>query len=169
MHEVVFDVETSGLSPATGGRVIEIAAVAIGSGGIMTEFSTLIDVDCHIHRAAHEVHGISRTMLRGHPAPREAWQQFIGFVGKAELIAHNARFDAAFLHAELRRLDLTLSNPVRCSLLESRRRFPRLSSHRLESVARHVLGGIPDDCRLHRALGDARLLARVWVAMGRLD
>lgn len=165
MRDVIFDVETSGLSPASGGRVIEIGAVAVLDGKSIAEFSTLIDVDCTIHWAAERVHGINRTMLRGQPGPREAWQEFINFAGPSRLVAHNARFDAGFLHAELSRLDLKLSNPIFCSLVESRRRFPRLPSHRLEAVARHVLGGIPDDCRLHRALDDARLLARVWAAM----
>jgi DNA polymerase III subunit epsilon len=41
----------------------------------------------------------------------------------------------------------------------------RLPSHRLEAVARYLLGEIPADCRLHRALDDARLAARVWLAL----
>jgi DNA polymerase-3 subunit epsilon len=165
MTLVCFDVETSGLSPATGGRVIEIGAVSIRQGTIDAEFSTLIQVDCAIHWAAERVHGISRAMLRGQPSPAEIWPDFLAFVGDAPLVAHNARFDERFLRFELEQLGMTLRNPVHCSLVASRRNFPRLQSHRLEAVARHVLGEIPSDCRLHRALGDARLLARVWVAM----
>jgi len=164
-REVVLDVETSGLSPARGDRVIEIGAVALQGGRIVAEFSTLIEVDCSIHWAAERVHGINRRMLRGQPAPPQAWPAFLSFADDAPLIAHNASFDAGFLRAELERLGLALRNPVRCSLQASRHRFPRLANHRLETVARHVLGEIPADCRLHRALGDARLLARVWTAM----
>jgi DNA polymerase-3 subunit epsilon len=162
---IIFDVETSGLSPSTGGRVIEIGAAAVVAGEIEAEFSTLIHVDCDIHWAAERVHGISRAMLRGQPSPAEVWPAFLDFAGNAPLVAHNARFDESFLRFELERLGMVLRNPIHCSLIASRRRFPRLANHRLETVARHVLGEIPADCRLHRALGDARLLARVWVGM----
>lgn len=162
---VVVDVETSGLSPQRGDRVIEIGAVAVSDGSVGEEFHTLIDVDCRIHWAAERVHGISRSMLIGNLMPEYAWESFLEFVRDSPLVAHNARFDLAFIRHEAARIGRCLGNQVHCSLELSRRRFPNLASHKLEAVARHLLGGIPEDCRLHRALGDARLLARVWVAM----
>ncbi|MCM2263751.1 MAG: 3'-5' exonuclease [Desulfuromonadales bacterium] len=162
MRLIFFDVETSGLSPARGDRVIEIGAVAVRGGEVEAEFSTLIEVDCEIHWAAHQVHGISLPMLVGKPRPEEVWPAFLAFAGNTPLIAHNAPFDTRFLRYELDLLGLPLDNSIHCSLVASRSHFPRLASHRLEEVARHVLGAIPADCRLHRALGDARLLARIW-------
>ena len=47
----------------------------------------------------------------------------------------------------------------------ARQRLPHLPNHRLETVARHLLGELPEECRLHRALDDARLAARVWLAL----
>jgi DNA polymerase III epsilon subunit family exonuclease len=164
VRQIFFDVETSGLSPANGDRVIEIGAVAVAGEQIEAEFSTLIGVGCDIHWAAQRVHGISPAMLRGQPLPEEVWPAFLGFAANAPLIAHNAPFDARFLRHELGGLGLRLNNAIHCSLEASRRHFPSLASHRLEVVARHVLGDIPADCRMHRALGDARLLARIWVA-----
>ena len=38
-------------------------------------------------------------------------------------------------------------------------------NNKLESVARYVPDKIVVVCRLHRALGDARLVARIWIAM----
>jgi len=165
MRKIFFDTETSGLSPTRGDRVIEIGAVAVRGGEIEAEFSTLIAVDCDIHWAAQRVHGISQTMLKGQPKPGEVWPAFLEFVGDAPLIAHNAPFDTRFLNHELTLLCLSLNNRIYCSLSESRRHFPRLMNHRLEEVAMHVLGEIPADCRRHRALGDARLLARVWAGV----
>jgi DNA polymerase-3 subunit epsilon len=162
MRQVFFDVETSGLSPACGARVIEIGAVAMRDGSVEGEFATLVSVDCEIHWAALRVHGIRPAMLRGQPPPTEVWPAFLAFAAGAPLIAHNAPFDSRFLRHELGALGLELDNPVHCSLVASRRHFPRLTSHRLEEVARHVLGAIPADCQMHRALGDARLLARIW-------
>lgn len=165
---VCVDVETSGLSAARGDRVIEIGAVLVEDNRITNEFGTLIDAGCAIHWAAQRVHGISAAMLRGQPGPEEAWTGFMEFIADATLVAHNARFDTGFIRHELARMGIGLANQSICTVELSRRLYPRLPSHRLETVARHVLGEIPADCRLHRALGDARLLARMWVKMGNL-
>jgi DNA polymerase III subunit epsilon len=162
---IAVDVETSGLSPFQGGRVIEVAAVALQDGRIVAEYATLIDVACEIHPGAARVHGITRRMLQGQPAPEEAWRGFLEFVENSPLIAHNAGFDIRFIRHELARLGVSLLNQSICTLSLARRRYPQLKNHRLESVARHVLGGIPSGLCLHRALGDARLAAMVWVEM----
>lgn len=159
------DVETSGLSQYGSDRVIEYAAVKIYNGEIVSEFSTLIYAPCPIHHEAKRVHGITREMLHDKPKPDDAWLLFLEVVGKAPLIAHNAKFDMGFIRHELARMGKRLSNKSICTLRLARKRYPRLTSHKLESVARHVLGEIPADCRLHSALGDARLVARIWMAM----
>lgn len=164
---ICLDVETTGLSPHRGDRVIEVAAIMVERDGVVEEFTTLIDVECRIHRHAEQVHGISRAMLAGHPKPEEVWHRFREFIGTAPLVAHNARFDLSFIRHEMGRLGLGLHNPEICTVKLSRKLYPHLPSHRLESVARHVLGRIPADCRLHRAEDDARLLAWVWMEMGR--
>ena len=167
MHSryVAIDVETSGISPLRGSRVIEVAAVELRTGEIVSEFVSLINVVCDIHPGAARVHGITRRMLRGSPEPEEVWRGFLEFVRNSPLIAHNASFDLGFVRYELGRLGLSLPNRGICTLQLARRSLPQLSSHRLESVARNLLGCIPDDCHLHRALGDARLAARVWLAL----
>jgi DNA polymerase III subunit epsilon len=162
---VAIDVETSGISLLRGSRVIEVAAVELRGGKVVAEFASLINVVCDIHPAATRVHGITRRMLHGSPGPDEVWRGFLDFAGNSPLIAHNASFDLGFVRHELGLLRLSLPNRGICTLRLARRSLPQLSSHRLESVARNVLGGIPDDCRLHRALGDARLAARVWLAL----
>lgn len=159
------DVETSGLSPARGDRVIEYAVVKISRGEIVAEYSTLINAPCEIHFGAQRVHGITRNMLNNQPEPVPAWQHFLDFVGKAPLIAHNARFDMTFIRHELTRLEKGLPNKNICTLRLARKRYPHLPTHTLEAVARYVLGEIPAECRLHRALGDARLVAALWLAM----
>ncbi len=165
MRMVFLDVETTGFSPGNGDRVIEIGAVATG-GLWREEFSELIGVDCTIHPGAEAVHGITPFMLKGKPGPEEVWPRFLRFVEDAPLVAHNASFDLGFIRSELGRLGQRLDNLVYDSLPEAQRRLPNLPNHRLETVAKHLLGGVPADCRLHRALGDARLLAKVWEKMG---
>jgi len=68
---VALDVETTGLSPQNGDRVIEIGAVAIENQGIVAEFSSLIDVDKMIPWQVQQVHGITNEMLEGEPKPDE--------------------------------------------------------------------------------------------------
>ncbi|MEI8354483.1 MAG: 3'-5' exonuclease [Deltaproteobacteria bacterium] len=165
---VAIDVETSGISTLRGSRVIEVAAVEIRDGKISAEFSSMINVECVIHPAAARVHGITRRMLRDAPGAEEVWRIFLEFADNSPLIAHNASFDTGFIRSELSILGLSLPNSSICTLGLARKRFPRLESHRLEAVARHLLGGIPADFRLHRALDDARLAALVWVALNDL-
>lgn len=162
---VVIDVETSGLSPLRGGRVIEVAAVELREGEIISEFSSLINAPCVIHPSAGRVHGITGRMLRSAPAPEEIWPAFLEFAGSSPLVAHNAPFDMGFIRHELALLGRSLANRSICTLRLARRRYPHLPSRRLEALARFLLGEIPADCRLHRALGDARLAALVWLAM----
>jgi DNA polymerase III subunit epsilon len=160
---VVFDVETTGLSVARGDRVIEIGAVFLEAGCPVNEFSSLICVDHPIHWAAQKVHGISDAMLCDAPSPHHVWPLFADFIAGTTLLAHNAKFDLSFLRHEFSRAGLALYNPHQCTLEVSRRHFPNLPNHRLETVARHLLGNISPECSLHRALGDARLLAKVWL------
>jgi len=162
---VVVDVETTGFSVQRGGRVIEIGAVAIEAGRIVAELGTLIDTGAEISYGAYRVHGISAAMLAGKPAPADVWSSFREFVGDAELVAHNSPFDSAFVRHELALLGQRLPNQWGCTVRLARRRLPHLPNHRLETVARHLLGEIPADCRLHRALDDARLTARVWLEL----
>ncbi|MBW1940905.1 MAG: 3'-5' exonuclease [Deltaproteobacteria bacterium] len=162
---VAFDVETTGLSPLQGHRVVEIGAVRMNSGMITSEFHSLIDCGRTIPKAIQRITGINDDMLCGQPSPDVVFKGFQRFIGKAVLVAHNARFDRSFLRYEFNRLGWTLSNRTRCTLALSRRKLPRLSNHRLATVARHLFGELPAGVQLHRALDDARLAGKIWMAL----
>lgn len=164
-RHVVVDVETTGISVARGGRVIEVGAVAVEGGQIIAELDTLICVDAPIAAGAYRVHGISQDMLFGKPEPEEVWPRFLDFVADAPLVAHNAPFDSAFIRQELARLGKRLPNRWHCTVRRSRRALPHLPNHRLETVYRHLFGSLPGGAQSHRALDDARLAARVWVEL----
>ena len=164
-RHVIVDVETTGISVARGGRVIEVGAVAVEEGRIVAELDTLICVHAPIAAGAYRVHGISRDMLCGKPGPEEVWPWFLEFVADAPLVAHNAPFDSGFIRHELGRLGKRLSNRWHCTVRGSRRTLPHLPNHRLETVYRHLFGSLPGGTQTHRALDDARLTARVWVEL----
>jgi DNA polymerase III subunit epsilon len=165
---VVVDVETTGLSKVDD-RVIELGAVLIQDYLIVDEYTSLIDVDTTIHWAAQRVHGISREMLRGRPPPELVWPVFASFLGDSILLGHNVWFDREFIRRELARFGVRLENRSKCTVHLSRKLLPKLPNHRLETVARHLLGDLPQECQLHRALDDARLTAQVWLALRQIQ
>jgi len=163
---VAFDLETTGLSPKNGDRVIEIGAVAVENGKLTDEFHSLIHTGKRIHWGARHVHGISSKMLVGQPLPDEIFPRFRKFIASDPLVAHNAAFDISFLAAELSRLNLSLNNPCHCTLKLSRSRNRNLESHKLVNVARYLLSDTAvENITLHRALADARLTAQIWLKM----
>lgn len=165
MTAVVFDIETTGLSPLRGHRIIEIGAVRLEEGEIVEEFTSLIDAGRPVSRGALRVHGICDEMLQGQPAADDVLARFRRFIGRRTLVAHNAAFDSGFLRADFGRLGYNLSNRIECTLRLNRRCLPHLSNHSLETVYRHLGGAMDASIRRHRALDDARMAARVWVAL----
>lgn len=164
---IVFDVETTGLRPDRGDRIIEIGAVALMGEDTVDEFSTLVHPEHSIPRDVTIIHGITEEMLVGQPGPDEVIPRFHEFIGTSTLVAHNAEFDVTFLRYEFDRLGLRLNNRHRCTLKMVRKRYPGLPNYHLETVARRLLGISAEEGQRHRALDDARLTARIWVEMRR--
>ena len=101
-RSILFDTETTGLDPATGDRVIEIAALElVGDLPTGNSYHTLLDPERDVPEEASRVHGFTRADLEGKPKFAEVVDDFLAFVGDDALIAHNARFDFGFLNAEL--------------------------------------------------------------------
>ncbi len=159
------DVETTGFSPSRGDRVIEVGAVVVEDRRITGEFQSLVNTGKSVPRAAELVHGITDELLDGQPPAEEVYPKLRTFLSDCILVAHNAQFDIRFLRHEFGRLGLGLTNGYRCSLEMSRRRFPRLRDHTLETVCRHLFGTAPEKTQKHRALDDAKMVARVWMEM----
>ncbi len=149
---VALDVETTGLSPKNGDRVIEIGAVAIENQSIVDEFSSLIDVDKIIPRQVQRVYGITNEMLYGEPKPDEALPEFYKFIAGSILIAHNASFDIGFLRNEFALLSMSLNNRSLCTLKMSRKQYPHLPNHKLETVSRYLLGKSANQMHKHRQI-----------------
>ncbi len=133
----------------------------------VSEYQSLIYVDVAIPRHISKIHGITNDVLAGQPTPEQIYPAFKEFISDSLLIAHNADFDIGFLRSEFSRLNLRLQNPSICTLKISRRRYPRLPNHKLETLYRRLVGPVPPDAQRHRALADARMVAAVWMAMER--
>jgi DNA polymerase-3 subunit epsilon len=169
MRHVVFDTETTGLSPDEGHRVIEIGAVEMAHGGLTGRtFHVYIDPERDVPIEAYQVHKISTEMLRGKPTFGDpaVGQAFCDFVGDATLVAHNAPFDIGFLAAELKRARMpSLSCRVIDTVQLARRKFPG-SPASLDALCNRFGIDLSARERLgHGALLDARLLAEVYIEL----
>ena len=49
----------------------------------------------------------------------------------------------------------------------SRKQYPHLPNHKLETVSRYLLGESCEQMQMHRALDDAKLAAMIWLEMGK--
>jgi DNA polymerase III subunit epsilon len=164
-REIVLDTETTGLSPATGDRIVEIGCVEL-INHIPTgrHFHVYLNPERSMPEDAYRVHGLSDDFLRDKPRFAEKAGDFLAFIGEATLIIHNAPFDMGFLNAELERTRLpSLLNPVIDTVMLARQVHPgaRVS---LDSLCKHY--GIDNSRRtLHGALLDSEILAEVYLEL----
>jgi DNA polymerase III subunit epsilon len=162
---VFIDVETTGLDPRIGHRIIEIGAIAMENNQMIGEFQNLIQASYPIPRHVSKIHGITNDMLAGLPIPEQIYPEFKDFISDSILVAHNAKFDVGFLWSEFNRLNQRITNQSICTLEMSRRRYPRLPNYKLSTVYRHLIGNQPAEAKRHRALDDARMVAAIWLVM----
>jgi DNA polymerase-3 subunit epsilon len=160
---VVVDLETTGLRPGQSG-ICEIGAVRLRGFEVETEFETLVDPGLPIAAGASAVTGLRNEQLRGAPRPGEAVESFLAFAGDAVLVAHNARFDLAFLDRETERLTGSrIGSPVVDTVRLARRLLAgRVAGFGLGQLA-WFLGTSEQPC--HRALPDARATAELLLAL----
>ena len=160
---VVVDLETTGLRPGQSG-ICEIGAVRLRGFEVEAEFETLVDPGQPIAAEASAVTGLRNEHLRGAPGPAEAVQSFLAFAGDAVLVAHNARFDLAFLDRETERLTGSrIGSPVVDTVRLARRLLAgRVAGFGLGQLA-WFLGTAERPC--HRALPDARATAELLLAL----
>ena len=162
---MVVDLETTGLSPRQGHRIIEIGAVAVEGGTISDEFTTLVDAGVPIPLTVQAIHGITADMLEGQPKTEEALRRFSAFIGDNTLIAHNAAFEVSFLRHEFARLKMGFPNRHICTLEMSRSRLLHLPDYTLETIYLHLFPDADFLRQNHRALDDARMTAKIWLKL----
>ncbi len=78
---VVFDFETTGMSPQDGDRVIEIGAVRLQQGAIVDQFQSLINPECDLNPFIIDLTGINNEMLQTAPPAAGVVRDFCRFVG----------------------------------------------------------------------------------------
>lgn len=160
---VVFDFETTGLSPDMGDRSIEIGAVLIENGKITGRFQQLMNPGVRIPLFIENLTGITNAMIKESRSNTEVMSDFYDFIAGRNLVAHNASFDERFLRAEFRRIKKQCSSGIACSLLAARRIFQNAPNHQLATLAQYK--NLPSDGVYHRALADAEVTAHLWLSL----
>ena len=154
------DVETTGLSP-TENRIAEIGVVTV-DGDHIERWTTMVRTPSRhdLSSATVPEGGVGDDAPSFCDIAAALAQRLSGRL----LIAHNARFDHAFLRAEFDRLGAVFDPEVLCSVMLSRKLYPHLEHHDLDSLIE--IHGLRVETR-HRALPDADLVWQLWQAIGR--
>ena len=166
MREIIFDTETTGLSPAGGDRLVEIGCIEmINRCETGRHFHGYFNPERAMPSEAEAVHGLSSIFLSDKPLFAERAEELLEFIGDAPLVAHNAGFDFGFLNHELQRCSrdpICLSRMI-CTLVLARSRHPG-AKHSLDALCSRF--GVDRSQRVkHGALLDAQLLAQVNVEL----
>jgi len=158
---VVFDLETTGAKTPPC-RITEIGAYKVKNGAIVDEFQTLVNPETAIPPFISQLTGITDRMVKDAPPFREVARDFLGFIGDAVLVAHNASFDLRFLNHEIGRMyeDYRVANAHLCTVQLSRKLLPDIENHRLKTVAAHYSVALVNH---HRAADDAHATAHIFV------
>jgi len=159
---IAVDTETTGMSAVMGHRLVEVARVAIVDGALGEEWSTLIDPGRPIPHDAARVHGIDDAMVAGAPKAAAVGRLLRPACADFPLVFHNASFDLPFLLHLFRGAGApALLNPIVDTLGLARGLFGT-GSRALGALAERL--GLPAEVR-HRALGDTRTTARVFIEL----
>jgi DNA polymerase-3 subunit epsilon len=153
----VIDFETTGMSPETGARATEIAAVLVRDGRVVDRYQSLMNAGAHVPVFIEQLTGITNEMVRAAPSAARVMREVADFVGGHPLVAHNASFDRKFWDAELARIRARRIQEFACTMLLARRVYPQAPNHKLGTLVRFA--GLPVAGRFHRAMADAEMAA----------
>lgn len=149
---VVFDTETTGLSPAHD-RIVEIGAIRYLNGEPIEKFHSYVDPERHIPEDITKINNITDDMVAGSPVIGQVLPSFDKFIGDSILVAHNLEFDLKFIYYSGSKVLETKRKYI--DTLEQARELINKNDvydYKLETLAGYYKLTIPD---AHSALADA--------------
>lgn len=170
MRQIFLDTETTGLSPESGDRILEIGCIEMLNRRLSgRNLHYYLNPERRSSEDAARIHGLSDEFLADKPLFASIADELLDYLAGAEIIIHNASFDLGFLNEELRRIGRpklqTIAARITDSLLMAREAFPG-KSNSLDSLCKRL--EVDNTARsLHGALLDAGLLAEVYIRMTR--
>lgn len=156
---VVFDFETTGLSPDTE-KIIEVGAIRYDRSHYPVDrFHSFVNPGKPIPYQVSQINKIFDADVSDAPNISSVLPDFLRFINGYPIIAHNAEFDVSFLKAAINSCKIPGSSIIEYSdSLKLAKKHLHLESYKLSSVAAHF-NIFPS--RLHRALDDCETLGSV--------
>jgi DNA polymerase-3 subunit epsilon len=167
--EIVLDLETTGLDPKQGHRIVEIGAIKLinklPSKNKADIFHHYVNPQRDMPSEAYNIHGISSNFLKNKPLFSELADSLLEFIEGGTLIIHNASFDVKFLNYELAMLGKGTINVTRVidTLRMAQNLYPGKRAS-LDALCDRFKIDLSDR-KLHGALKDSELLAKVYYLM----
>src|SRR5215204_494621 len=165
MREIVLDTETTGLDPLAGHRVVEVGCIElVNTVATGKTFHAYFNPEMIMPAGAQDIHGLSDEFLADKSLFADKVEEFLEFIGDAQLVIHNAQFDLGFLNAELERAGRPkITNAYVDTVSMARRKFPGQRAS-LDALCERF--GIDNTQRTkHGALLDSELLAEVYLEL----
>ena len=156
---VVFDIETTGLSPKEC-KITEIGAIKIEHGEITDKFSQLINPGVPIPPNITDLTGITDEMVADKPHIDSVLPEFLEFCHGCAVVAHNAQFDCGFIRYNAAELNLEFHNKTIDTLKLSRELFPNERKHSLDAICKRLGVSLENH---HRAVDDATATAEIFL------
>lgn len=159
MEIAVIDLETTGFSPNSGDRIIEIGIVFLNARlEQVRTFQSLVNPECLV---ASGVHGISPHELKGSPTFSKLFDTLLLELGRTScLVAHNISFELKFLRSEFGFVGSALPDELQqlCTM-KAARELGIGSNQKLPTLIKEM--GISMTGPSHRAMPDALATAEL--------
>ncbi|WP_339044855.1 DNA polymerase III subunit epsilon [Candidatus Zinderia endosymbiont of Aphrophora alni] len=168
MRQIILDIETTGLNPELGDRIIEIGCIELINRKITNNNLHLyINPERNSSHQAFLIHKIDNNFLKKKPKFSQIVNNFCNYIKNSEVIIHNSKFDISFLNKEFKLLNLNSFTYYILKIIDSlkiaKKKFPGQKNSLNALCNRYKI--LNFNRNIHGALLDAKLLTSVYLAM----
>ncbi|QSF25310.1 DNA polymerase III subunit epsilon [Candidatus Nasuia deltocephalinicola] len=162
MNKIFLDIETTGLNPLKGDKIIEISCLKLINFKKLY-FHHYLNPEKKISIGAYNIHGIDDSFLKNKKKFKDILFQFLNFIKNSKIIIHNAKFDLTFINSELNYLNFKNLNNYCYKIIDtlkiSRNFYKKKNS--LENICKRF--NIDYSKRIkHSAFIDSYLLYKIY-------